>query len=131
MGSGERILVVEDEESVRELTAALLDRLGYETLTAADGAAALEMLRKRDDVALVITDVVMPGVDGFELAERCRVLKPTLPVMLVSGHPLERRASSGSEQWLDVLLQKPFRREELARFVARMLAGAVTPGPSR
>jgi CheY-like chemotaxis protein len=116
-------LLVEDEASVRELTATILEHLGYRALTAENGEDALNVLRARNDIELVITDVVMPGaIDGVELAGRCRTLKPDMPVMLVSGHPLETRVSSRGEPWPDALLQKPYRMEEFARFVAKMLA---------
>lgn len=125
-GGGELILLVEDDLQVRELTARVLKELGYNTLMAENGQSALEFLRVRDDIEMVITDVVMPGaVDGFELADRCRTLKPGLPIMLVSGHPLDKRVSGPRERWWDALLQKPYRTDELARFVARMLAKSV------
>ncbi len=127
-GNGELILVVEDEASVRDLTAKVLEELGYRVLTAEDGQRGLEMLKSRDDLQLLLTDVVMPGgIDGFELAEQSRLLRPDLPVMLVSGHPLDTRVSGDRERWLQVLLQKPYRSHELARFVARVLDAGLQP----
>ena len=122
-GNGELILLVEDEQSVRDLTAKMLEGLGYATLTAVDGAAGLDILSKRDDIALLITDIVMPGeLNGYDLANRVREVRPDLPVMLVSGHPLERGMSQQSEQWSGALLQKPYRTGELARFVSSKLS---------
>ena len=121
-GNGELVLVVEDEGSVRELTATVLQELGYRVITAEDGQRALALLQARNDINLLISDVVMPGgINGFELAEQSNALKPDLPVMLVSGHPLDARVSGERERWLEHLLQKPYRSDELARFVAHML----------
>ena len=121
-GNGEVILVVEDEASVREMTATLLQSIGYTVVTAADGPRALTVLHARDDIDLLLTDVVMPGgLDGFELADRCRQLRPRLPIMLVSGHPLESGEAGTRDTWLEFLLKKPYRSEELASFVAKML----------
>lgn len=79
------------------------------------GNSALELLRARDDVAMLITDVVMPGaIDGFALADRCREIRSDLPIMLVSGYPLDIRVSQRQERWSGVLLQKPYRTDELA-----------------
>jgi CheY-like chemotaxis protein len=126
-GNGELILLVEDESSVRDLTAKVLEEWGYRVLAAEDGQRALEMLKARSDLDLLLTDVVMPGgIDGFELADKGRSLRPELPVMLVSGHPLDTRVSGEQEQWLKVLLQKPYRSHELARFVARVLGAGVS-----
>ena len=125
-GNGELILLVEDEASVRDLTAKVLEEWGYRVLVAEDGQQGLEVLKARDDLNLLLTDVVMPGgIDGFELADQSRLLRPELPVMLVSGHPLDTRVSGEQEQWLQVLLQKPYRSHELARFVARVLEAGV------
>jgi CheY-like chemotaxis protein len=121
-GGGELILVVEDDASVRALTAKVLEGLGYRVLTAEDGPSGLALLKARDDLDLLITDVVMAGgMDGFELADQSSLLRPGLPVMLVSGHPLDTGESGERERWLDLLLQKPYRSDELARFVARVL----------
>jgi PAS domain S-box-containing protein len=121
-GGGELILVVEDDASVRALTAKVLEGLGYRVLTAEDGRSGLALLKERDDLDLLITDVVMPGgMDGFELADQSSLLRPELPVMLFSGHPLDKGDSGERERWLDQLLQKPYRSDELARFVARVL----------
>ena len=122
-GNGELILLVEDEPGVREVMATILERLGYRTLRAESGDAAMTLLGTRNDIELLITDVVMPGViDGFELANRSRELNPELPIMLVSGHPLDTRVTRDTDQWLDVLLQKPYRTDELARFIRRVLS---------
>ncbi len=124
-GNGELILLVEDDQNVRELTVKLLESLGYKALTAADGTAALAILKKRNDIQLLITDVMMPGaMNGYDLANACSELKPELPIMLVSGHPLEHSTSKQHDRWMGSLLQKPFRTEELAAFVSDKLSDA-------
>ena len=124
-GNGELILLVEDDHNVRELTVKLLESLGYEALTAEDGTAALAILKKRNDIQLLITDVMMPGaMNGYDLANACSELKPELPVMLVSGHPLEHSTSTQHDRWMSSLLQKPYQTAELAKFVSNKLSDA-------
>ena len=116
---------------MRELTTTLLKAIGYSTVTAADASSALEILIARDDIAMVMTDVVMPGpMDGFELANRCRGLRADLPIMLVSGHPLDDRVAEDQAQWADRMLQKPYRTTELAMFVSQMLSKS-SPAPAK
>lgn len=129
-GNGELILLVEDDKSVRKLTVKLLESLGYETLTAEDGAAALVILKAREDIQLLITDVMMPGaMNGYDLANVCSELRPELPVMLVSGHPLDQSTSKQHDRWISSLLQKPYRTGELAKFVADKLVNAESNRP--
>ncbi|MCC7243263.1 MAG: PAS domain-containing protein, partial [Acidobacteria bacterium] len=87
----ETVLVVEDEPSVRLLTASVLERSGYTVLTAVSGVAALEVWREHEsEIALVVTDMVMPeGVTGPELARRLRALRPDVKVLFTSGYTAE------------------------------------------
>jgi two-component system cell cycle sensor histidine kinase/response regulator CckA len=87
MGQGQTILLVEDNPAVMEVTTAMLGMLNYQVLTALDGKSALELFQRRpDDIQVVLTDVVMPGMDGFALAEALAAIRPTLPVLLMSGY---------------------------------------------
>lgn len=114
-GRGEQVLLVEDDELVREHVASLLDDLGYRVLTACHGPDALARLAEHPDIDLMFTDVVMPGgMNGRELADAVRRERPTMPVLFASGYTqsaLERegRLEAGFE-----LLSKPFRRRDLA-----------------
>lgn len=80
-----RILVVDDQESMRDMLADLLDMMGYEPCTVANGTAALEELIG-SDVDLVITDLNMPEMDGIELMKRIKARTPELPVIVITGY---------------------------------------------
>jgi CheY-like chemotaxis protein len=114
-GGKEKILLVEDDELVRAHVGAQLRALGYRVLGVGDGAAATEALRQSSDIDLLFTDIVMPGgMDGGELAERALALRPGLRVLFTSGYSenvLTRRGrlAAGAQ-----LLQKPYRRQDLA-----------------
>jgi CheY-like chemotaxis protein len=79
-----RILVVDDQESMRHMLADLLETMGHESLTVPTGLEALEQLG--DDVDLVITDLNMPEMDGLELMKRIKARNPSLPVIVISGY---------------------------------------------
>lgn len=123
-GKGETVLVVDDDENVRYVTAEVLQRLGYNVVQAVDGQVALDMLRARPDaIDIVVTDVIMPRVGGVELLKGMRGQGIVVPVILTTGydvsHVLERDVpASGCAQ-----LNKPYRMEDLADLVRRMLAG--------
>ena len=103
-------LVVDDEDSVRGVCAAMLESLGYDVETARDGEEALRLLEADAAFELVLSDVVMPGISGWELAERTSALHPATPFVCMSGYPGEdgRTPSGGAG-----LLQKPFTLAEL------------------
>jgi PAS domain S-box-containing protein len=120
--AGEIVLLVEDDAPVRHMTARVLEELGYEVLEAEGSHRALELLEQRDRrVDLLITDVVLPGMDGPELARRATELKPRLPILFISGYTDEdivRRGLIGTGQ---PFLQKPFTPEGLGAEVAALL----------
>ena len=106
-GAGATVLVVEDEEAVRELTRRILDSGGFTCLEARDGAEALELFEaNRDSIDVILTDVVMPGISGPELVERLGDGAP--PAVYMSGH---------ADQRLPGLVEKPFEADELLRAV--------------
>jgi len=80
-----RILVVDDQESMRDMLADLLDMMGHQTRTASGGAEALETLRE-GPIDLVITDLNMPEMDGMELTKRIKASSPELPVIVITGY---------------------------------------------
>ncbi len=80
------ILVVEDSPAVRKMICAMLSQTGYKCLEAGDGLEALRLLEGVEDVRLVLTDVIMPNMDGAELARQLSRLRPTLRVMFMSGY---------------------------------------------
>lgn len=122
----ETILVVEDDEDVRQFTVDCLNELGYNVLQAAGGPAALMMLRdQRDDVELLVTDVVMPELSGRQLAEAAHQLKPDLPVLYISGYPRDVILHDGRVKEGVELLSKPFTQQALAAKVRELLDQSV------
>jgi len=79
------VLCVDDDPGIRELYQAMLSRNGYEAITVGDGSQALTAYQFNENVDLVIVDLEMPGMNGYELAERLKMLNPLLPIMMVSG----------------------------------------------
>jgi len=120
-GSGsETIMLVEDEEMLRTLAERQLTRLGYTVVCAASGEEALERIaRFEGEIDLVVTDVVMPGLTGQELARRLRRERPALRVLFMSGSGTVRDESEAADE----LLAKPFSLETLGRAVRRELDG--------
>jgi two-component system cell cycle sensor histidine kinase/response regulator CckA len=117
----ETILVVDDEAPVRVLLADALRRLGYRVLTAEDAKAALALLREHlGEVRLLLTDMVMPGKSGRDLAREAQLMNPTLPVLFMSGYP-DRTVTESSQITRSAFLQKPFALDVLALRVRQML----------
>jgi two-component system cell cycle sensor histidine kinase/response regulator CckA len=123
-GGGETVLVVEDQESLRQLLTRLLTIAGYRVLAAAHGAEALRVVAAHDGaVHLLLTDVVMPGMGGLELRERLRATHPELRVLFMSGYTEEAVARHGVLDPARDFLGKPFTAAELARRVRARLDG--------
>ncbi|HVO15908.1 MAG TPA: PAS domain S-box protein [Alphaproteobacteria bacterium] len=119
------ILIAEDDPFVRAYAVATLESLGYRVVEAADGRDALARLAQDAAIALLFSDIVMPGgMSGWELAERAQRLKPGLKVLLTSGYALETLASRGRLQPDMAVLGKPYRKAELARRLREVLDGA-------
>lgn len=118
----ETVLVVEDEAQVRNVAVAFLTRLGYRVLQAEDAAAALRVLDHEPSVALLFTDVVLPGGDGVTLAREARLRRPGLAVLYTSGYASGNILDRIPAQERDNLISKPYRREELACKLRQVLA---------
>ncbi len=114
--NGELILLVEDEALVRIATKASLQALGYQVITAGHGYEALDHLEANPDIALIITDIAMPGMDGQDLADAARLLRPDIAVLLTTGY---ERAKHGAEAY--PVLTKPYLLDQLAAMIARLL----------
>ncbi len=116
----ETILAVEDDARVRRVAVGRLRSLGYQVIEADNGAAGLAMLAKRPDIALIFTDVVMPGgMSGDELAEAALAVRPTVKILFTSGYaePEIARQGLGAGAWL----KKPYTAVELASKVRDVL----------
>jgi CheY-like chemotaxis protein len=108
------VLIVDDEDAVRQMMTRALQESGFRVIAAQDGAAAWDLLQAGASVQAVITDVAMPGMTGLELAAKVATLPNAPPVILVSGH---RRDSLQEIPFLP----KPFGPDQLATFVDQVL----------
>jgi len=115
---GRRVLVVDDDAPVREITATILRTMGAEVVEAGSGGAALELLQAKP-FDLIVMDFAMPGMNGAELAMTCKRRWPRLPVLFVTGYADLTALSSVGD---DRIVQKPFRGGELQRKIGRLLA---------
>lgn len=114
---GKRVLVAEDEAMIRLVLAEEFEGAGCAVTEAGNGAAALELLRSDAAFDLLVTDIRMPELDGWTLAEQARALRPELPVLYVTGwSDVDPRPVAGGE-----VLGKPFRTAELIPAAARLL----------
>jgi two-component system cell cycle sensor histidine kinase/response regulator CckA len=124
-GSGELLLFVDDEASIRDMGSAILTRHGYRVLVAENGLAALEQCAKHSgEIALVITDLNMPGMGGLELRERIRRLYPAMRLTFISGADSQRDGNERVFPTGTKHLAKPFGAEELLVYVGQALGAS-------
>lgn len=128
--SGGRILVVDDEGSVRGLAASALERAGFRVVAAADGEEGLVRLDHDEDVDLMVVDLALPGFVGMELLDGIRIRRPDIPVLLCSADPddAEEVAKQGA---LAGFLAKPYDARQLNRAVAKLIRAARKVGKGR
>ncbi len=117
----ERILLVEDNEIVRGPVTMVLEELGYDVVAAAGPAEALELAADGAPIDLLLTDVVMPGMNGRQLAERLRALRPKLKVLFMSGYTDDAVIARGVIDHEMAFLHKPFGADQLAQVIAELL----------
>ncbi|MEU4695010.1 ATP-binding protein [Actinoplanes sp. NPDC023714] len=123
-GNGETLLVVEDEDALREVACRILTGAGYRVLCADCGPRALEVAAGFDGtIDLLLSDVVMPGMLGKELAERLVLARPETRVLFMSGYAQPVLASEGTLEEGVALLEKPFTADDLLTAVRKRLAG--------
>lgn len=120
------ILIVDDEEFLLEYVRIVLLRAGFTVLTARTGEEAWQLiLNSQNEIRLVLTDIVMPSsFDGFELADRVRRRQPDLPVLFMTGAPLEDSSSANGLVSKRMLLRKPFDPGQLLAIVRENLEAA-------
>jgi signal transduction histidine kinase/CheY-like chemotaxis protein len=122
--TGETVLVVEDEDALREVTKRILARNGYHVLTAANGPQAFDIARRHDgEIHLLVTDVVMPHMLGKEVADRMRASRPRIEVLYMSGYARPVLASQGRLEPGVALVEKPFSEAELLATAGQVLNG--------
>jgi len=121
--AGQVVLVVDDEPGLRDLVCRTLQAEGYTTLEAAHGGEALEVMETSPKpVDLVVTDVVMPGMDGRELGRRLSQRWPDLPILYISAYDVNDIFRRGSPRTSAPFLQKPFELEGLVTTVRDLIA---------
>ena len=115
--------MVEDDPAVRHFTNTTLKGYGYQVLEAAGGEEALEIAKKYSDhIHLLLTDVVLPGLNGVEVSERLKAIRPQVKVLFVSGYMADVIARRGVLNPGQSLLRKPFTADGLASKIREVLA---------
>jgi two-component system cell cycle sensor histidine kinase/response regulator CckA len=118
------ILLVEDEASVRQYTAVALERLGYQVVKAANAKIALEMVGEESRIDLLLTDLLLPEMDGRELAKALGARFPHMKVLYLSGYTAAAAIRQGVLEVGSPFLQKPFELSALAKHVRELLSRA-------
>ena len=116
------VLVVEDEPQLLTLAQKILSHGGYDVILASDGAAAVtQALESEPPPALVLMDLALPGLDGWEATALIKAQKPDLPVIAVSAHAMISDRQRSEDAGFDDFLAKPYRRDDLIAAVAKHL----------
>jgi len=128
-----RILVVEDEESVRDFVTRVLTMHGHSVLVAVDGAQAVDLMGSHH-FDLLLSDIAMPMMDGISLALKVRATRPHVPILLMTGFADERQRAHNLTLLIEGLITKPFNMEQLLSAVNKALensraAPATRPSP--
>jgi len=116
-----RILLAEDDPAVREFVRRALAHSGHEVTAVDDGLAAIEALAGAT-FDLLITDIVMPGMDGIALALKVSKDQPNLPILMMTGYAAERQRAHNLEALIDKVIAKPFTLRDICNAVAETLA---------
>jgi len=111
-GSGLSVLLVDDDNAVREVARAMLHQFGYRVFEAGSGGAALELLKGQPDIDLAIVDFAMPGMNGAEVARQMRKISPALPVLFITGFAELKQVAAIDER---AIIPKPFTSTKLAQ----------------
>ena len=127
MATGGVILVVDDQEMIRNMAKTMLEKFGFEVLTAEDGVEALEIFRhKHADVRLVLTDLSMPRMNGWETLAALREIRPDIPVILASGYDEAKVMEGSHAERPEAFLSKPYPMADLKAALDKAL-GPVLP----
>lgn len=118
----ETVLLVDDEEMIVDVGKRMLDKLGYETLTAMNGAEAIEIYKsRRKEIKLVILDMVMPKISGGETFDRLKKIYPDIKVILCSGYSIDGQATEILKRGCKTFIQKPFNLKTLSQNIRAVL----------
>ena len=119
-----KLLVIEDDAAVRSALVTTLETLNYQTLEAANGRDALAILEQREEIALVLSDLVMPEMGGSALFRALQRRGAAVPVVMLTGHPLEEELQKLQEEGLAGWLLKPPTLESLSEVITQVLEEA-------
>ncbi|MEI6316073.1 MAG: response regulator, partial [Syntrophus sp. (in: bacteria)] len=123
IGGGGMVLLVEDEEMLRDMAAAMLKRLGYSVIEAKDGIEAVEVFRQhRNEIRCVLSDLTMPRMNGWETLTALRKLAPDLPVILASGYDEAHVMAGDHPELPQAFLGKPYSLKGLTDAISQALA---------
>lgn len=125
-----KVLIAEDEAGVREFVARALEIAGHDVTTAEDGLLALDALDV-DEFDLLLTDIVMPGMDGIALALKVADTWPDTRILLMSGYAAERQRAHNLDALVHRVVAKPFSLKDISAAVSDTLARPVQPAMSR
>ncbi len=118
-----QVLLAEDEDTVREFVSRVLTMHGHSVLEACDGAEAVEQMNQHH-FDLLLTDIVMPIMDGISLALKVRATRPDVPIILMTGYANESQRAHNLSVLIEELLTKPFNKDELVAAVNKALNGS-------
>jgi two-component system cell cycle sensor histidine kinase/response regulator CckA len=122
LGNGELILVVDDEESIREITGSTLETFGYRVLKASDGTEAVALYAEhRNEIAAVLTDMLMPFMDGPATIRALQKMNPQVKIIAASGLTAGHKAGEASLEGVKIFLSKPYTAEKLLKALAQVL----------
>jgi two-component system cell cycle sensor histidine kinase/response regulator CckA len=117
----ETLLVVEDEEIVRNFMKKILEKAGYKVVIVCDGEDAVARFREQDDISVVLSDVVMPKKNGMEMLNDIRKIKPGIKAIFISGYAAEVMQKKGMFEEGTEFIRKPFKKDDLLRTVREVL----------
>jgi CheY-like chemotaxis protein len=122
MKGSETVMLVDDEEMILQVNAAIMKKLGYRVILARGGEQAINEVQKNGaEIDLVILDMIMPGINGGKTFDCIRVIQPSIPVILSSGYAIDGDASDILSRGCNGFIQKPFRVEDISRKIRLVL----------
>jgi CheY-like chemotaxis protein len=116
------VMLVDDEKVILDVGQRMIQKLGYQTITARGGEQALELFNQRhQDIDLVILDMIMPGLSGGDTFDRLRAIAPKAKIILSSGYSINGEASAILDRGCNAFIQKPFNMKQLEGKIAEVL----------
>ncbi len=117
-----KVLLAEDEDTVRAITQRMLEHLGFEVLSVMDGREAVQLFEKhKDEIKCIILDLTMPHIDGFEACMKIKKIREDIPIILTSGYPQEQIERKVKMGLFTGYIQKPYRFENLKEIISKVL----------